>query len=209
MAAGSANLVVTGQEGLERRGQQPHLHDQQHRDQRDGAVDRRQAAVRGPDLRAHDSLVPRSTPTAHSSPTSLLEHDARQRPRRRALQDAAVVDREVALVAGALEPLAVLRRKTRARQVRALLAVGHERVRRPSAAGGRGRWRPGSGRPSRRPPGSRPAGRRPAPAGGSSRRQSDRTQDPDVAREHAEAGEDEELPELAARHVALLGRVDR
>jgi hypothetical protein len=33
-------------------------------------------------------------------------------------------------------------------------------------------------------------------------------EDPDIAHEHAEAGEDEELPELAARDVALLGRVD-
>src|SRR5262249_55332351 len=61
-------FVVPGEEAFEGGGQQPHLDDQEDGDERDRAVDGGQAAVRGPQWSVHDSLAPRSMPTAQSSP---------------------------------------------------------------------------------------------------------------------------------------------
>src|SRR4029453_19407874 len=65
---GNRRLVMAGEERFERRSQQPHLDDQQDGHERDRAVDGGESPVRGAQGGAHACLVPRSIPTAQSSP---------------------------------------------------------------------------------------------------------------------------------------------
>ncbi len=118
------HVVMPGQIRLQRRREQPHLHDERQRDQRQRAVNGGQS-VRADGVRSSISgFLLRFHSHRHDAIAAAFEHDAWQRTRRRALQHVTVLDREIAFVAGAFDPVLFAGVINGARQMRAFLAVG-------------------------------------------------------------------------------------
>ena len=120
MAPGSGCIAVAGQVGFQSRREQPDLDDQQYHDQNHGAVDRGEPAVL---RRIGGSCALSFHADRHQPAVSRFERHARQRALRRALQHRAIGDRKEALMAGALEPVLLLRVIDGAGEVGTLLAV--------------------------------------------------------------------------------------